>query len=57
MLGDACVGAEVAGCLLISMSRILRHHKAKQANSEGFSGRMRIELIVRQDRGWEMVTW
>lgn len=29
MVGAACVDAEAAGCLLISMSRTLRHHRAK----------------------------
>lgn len=29
MVGAACVDAEAAGCLLISLSRTLRHHRAK----------------------------
>ena len=33
MLEAACVDAEAAGCLLISMSHVLRHYMAKSGES------------------------
>ena len=45
MLGAACVDAKAAGCLLISLSRLLRHHRAKNQD-DLVEGQVRLSKRV-----------